>query len=605
MGIHIDSPLMIAYALFWAGFSIGVVIWGLRRLLRQATRPSVARKGKSGAAFPGKQRSLLMDSQFRAILDQASDVIICVSATGRMLDVNATVEQVIGYRPEEIIGKHFLRLGVLRVTDLPRIIRLFRNTVRTRTVVEFLELEVLHKDGHSVFVEIGSKLVMNDGKVQCVVNIFRDITERRRVTRELSEAKLQAEAANRAKSEFLANVSHELRTPMTAILGFTDLLAENLRDADNVDAVRTIRRNGECLLSILNDILDLSKIEAGKLQIEPRPCSPIQIIEKVVSLLQIRATTKRLALDVDYAYPIPDTIVSDPIRIGQILINLIGNAIKFTETGSVRVITRLVHSVSGRSQLRFEVADTGIGMTDQQQSQIFQPFTQCHEPTAGKPNGTGLGLTITKRLVEMLGGEISVESAVGAGSTFCATIDAGHLIPEEMLFGPPNAKTDDASNQDSAPDGCDMSGSRILLADDGPDNVRLISLLLRKAGAEVTAVGNGRLAVQSVLDATNTGRSFDVILMDMQMPEMDGYEAVEQIRAAGYRGAIVALTANAMSDDRQKCMNTGCDDYLAKPIQRARFMAAVAGHLARGLASDTDMLLTSASRCDSGILTCD
>jgi len=586
--------------------SMGILLWNLRLrrkiLCREATRPT-ATLHQPTPCLPAKQRSELMDSQFRAILDQASDVITCVSPSGWMLDVNATAERVIGYRPEEIIGKHFGRLGIVRVQDIPRMVRLFRGTVRTRTAVEFLEMELRHKDGHSVFVEIGSKLVMSHGKVQYVVNIIRDITERKRVTRELFEAKLQAEAANRAKSEFLANMSHELRTPMTAILGFTDLLIDSLCDPDSLDATRTIKRNGECLLGILNDILDLSKIEAGRLQIEQRSCSPIHIINKVVSLLRIRAKAKQLTLNVEYVYPIPERILSDPIRVGQILVNLVGNAIKFTETGGVRVVARLVGGDEGRPQLRFDVTDTGIGMTDQQRSLIFQPFVQCQQTAMGKPNGTGLGLTITKRLVEILGGEISVQSVPGVGSTFHATIDTGCLDGEKMLFGIPDAATDDGLCMWPSSGDYDMSGSRILLAEDGPDNVRLISLLLRKAGAEVTAVENGRLAVESVCDVENAERRFDVILMDMQMPEMNGYEAVERLRTLGYRGPIVALTANAMNDDRQKCLDVGCDDYLSKPIHRDRFMATVANHLARNLADNR--LLISGSRCDSGILASD
>ena len=231
-------------------------------------------------------------ARFRSIFDNATDVITYVSNAGRMLDVNAKVEEVFGYKPKEIIGKHFMRLGILPIHEIPRMVSLFRGTLRDGKAAQFLELELKHKNGSSVFVEVGTQFITSDGKVKGVVNIFRDITERRRVLNELTAAKKDAEAASRAKSEFLANMSHEIRTPMTAILGFADILSGNVSDPDALDAVTTIRRNGEHLLSVLNDILDLSKIEAGKLQLERQPCAPTQIVAEVISLMRVRAEAR-------------------------------------------------------------------------------------------------------------------------------------------------------------------------------------------------------------------------------------------------------------------------------------------------------------------------
>ncbi len=526
------------------------------------------------------QRSELMDSQFRAILDQATDVIVCVSKTGRILDVNAAVERVVGFKAEECIGKYFFRLGIYRVQDIPQLIRLFRQTIRSRTITEYVELELRHKNGQPVFIEIGSKFVMNNGKIQCIVNIIRNISERKQAIAELTRAKQQAESASRAKSQFLANMSHEIRTPMTAILGFTDLLIDSLSDPDSLEAVNTIKRNGEYLLGILNDILDLSKIEAGKFQIERDICSPIQIVNEVVSLLQVRAQAKNLFLRAEYICPIPRNIVADPIRVRQILVNLIGNSIKFTAAGGIRLVTSLVYTNENQPRLRFDVIDTGIGLNEQQMAMIFQPFVQCNRETDAKPSGTGLGLTITKRLVEMLGGEIGVQSAPGAGSTFSVTIDTGSLEGVEMLDGIVNDEMLDEYRPNSCAElPCPQNlDCRILLAEDGPDNMRLISWLLQKAGAEVTPVANGRLAVEAAFNADCNGRPFDIVLMDVQMPEMDGYEAAKKLRDAGYLHPIVALTANAMKEDRQRCLYAGCNDYLTKPIDREKLLQMVANY---------------------------
>jgi PAS domain S-box-containing protein len=520
-------------------------------------------------------------SRFQSIFDNATDVIIYVGVTGKLLDVNAKVEQVFGYRPDEIIGKHFIRLGVLRVRDIFRTVKLFRRTIRERKADPFVELELKHKNGDSVFVEVGSQFIVRDGKVKGVVSIFRDITERRRVLNELIAARTDAEAANRTKSEFLANMSHEIRTPMTAILGFADVLSSKVSDPDGQDAIHTIQRNGGYLLSILDDILDLSKIEAGKLQVERRPCSPLQIVADVLSLMRIRAEAKNLTLSAEYCGPIPEVIHSDPTRLRQILINLISNAVKFSDFGNIRLAVRLVRTPGLPPKLRFDVVDSGIGMTEEQLHGLFQPFAQVHEPEAIGRGGTGLGLAITKRLVEMLGGAVSAQSAAGVGSTFTVAIDTGPLDGVRISDHAVEAAAATGAPATASPGVQVRLDCRVLLAEDGPDNQKLIAFLLRKSGAEVEVVENGRLAVDAALAAADAGRAFDAILMDMHMPVMDGYLATQRLRSLGYRGSIIALTAHAMKDDRQKCLDAGCDQYLAKPIDRANLLAAVAEEVSR------------------------
>ena len=426
-----------------------------------------------------------------------------------------------------------------------------------------------------------------------LLETFVDITDRKKAERDLKDYSVALESANksleefsqaaddanRAKSEFLANMSHEIRTPMTAILGFSDVLLGRLNEEDNVSAAATIKRNGEYLLELINDILDLSKIEAGKYEIERIACSPSAVVGDVASLMRVRAEAKGLPFQVEYSGAIPETILCDPTRLRQILINLVGNAIKFTETGSVRLLTRFVRSTSRPPCLQFDVIDTGVGMTTEQASKLFQPFTQADSSTTRKFGGTGLGLTISKRLSEMLGGNITISTEPGKGSTFSLTVETGPLegvsmlenVTEAVAEGRKKAKTSAASSVKLA--------CRILLAEDGPDNQRLIAFLLTKAGAQVTVAENGQIAYHKALAAQDQENPFDVILMDMQMPVMDGYTAAGKLRDAGYSAPIIALTANAMAGDEEKCREAGCDGYATKPIERAKLLDTIAHFL--------------------------
>jgi PAS domain S-box-containing protein len=443
------------------------------------------------------------------------------------------------------------------------------------------EVPLLSARGNPVATEQNIFLIRDEqGVPRMVGNIITDITERKRSEVELARARDKAEAATRAKSEFLANMSHEIRTPMTAILGFADVLAASIRDPDQLDAARTIKRNGEYLIGIINDILDLSKIEAGKLEVEQVQCSPCQILSEVASLMRVRANSKNLPLEIEYDGPIPESIQSDPKRLRQILVNLIGNAIKFTEAGEVRVVARLSGAESGEPAMQFDVIDSGIGMTAGQIGELFKPFSQLDASTTRRHGGTGLGLTISQRLARELGGDINVQSTPGQGSTFTVKVSTGPLDGVRLLASPAEAQL--PANSVSKPaEPIASVDCRVLLAEDGLDNQRLIAVLLKKAGATVVVVENGKLAYDAALAARDAGTSFDVILMDMQMPVMDGYEATEKLRAAGYTGPIIALTAHAMSTDRTRCLQAGCDDYATKPIDRRQLLALVAEHTSR------------------------
>ncbi|MEX2113029.1 MAG: ATP-binding protein [Pirellulales bacterium] len=381
---------------------------------------------------------------------------------------------------------------------------------------------------------------------------------------DLEQMRAKSESANLAKSEFLANMSHEIRTPMTAIQGYADVLLASLTNPSDVKAAETIKRNGEFLLKIVNDILDLSKIEAGKLAIEPMRCSPWQVVADSAQLMRVRAEAKGLPLVLECAGQIPETVVTDETRLRQILLNLLSNAIKFSDHGEVRLRTQLVRTLGGEPTLRFDVIDQGIGMTAEQVARLFSPFTQADAATARRFGGSGLGLSISKRLAEMLGGTITIASTPGQGSTFSVTIETGELdgVPmrTEREAEPPRPLD---SNPLAA---TSQLTARVLLADDSPDNQALVAYVLRASGADVMVTDNGAAAVELAMAGCQDGRPFDVILMDMQMPILDGYEATRQLRDRGYGGPIVALTAHAMPDALERCHAVGCDASITKPI---------------------------------------
>ncbi len=451
---------------------------------------------------------------------------------------------------------------------------------------------------------VADAVISGDFKQRCPVSTTDEVGQLSHRLNEAIDAMARMmedmKAANRAKSEFLANMSHEIRTPMTAILGFAGVLAENVHESVNVDHVNTIKRNGEYLLTLINDILDLSRIEAGKLEIERFACSPSEVVAEVASLMRVRAEAKALPLLVEQDGPIPKSIRSDPVRLRQVLVNLVGNAIKFTETGSVRLVMRLLHDHGRPPRLRFEVIDTGMGIAEEHLASIFEPFTQADSSTSRGFGGTGLGLAINKRLAEMLGGDIAVTSTPGRGSTFSLTVETGMLDGVAMVQRPgqpaAGAARDQAKTGAAAQPG--LAG-RVLLVEDGPDNQRLIAFLLRKAGAEVTLAENGQVALDKVAaarhhpDRTPNGQGppFDVILMDMQMPVLDGYEATRRLRRQGYDGPIIALTAHAMKEDRQKCLDAGCDDYMRKPIDREALLKMVARYGRRATERTTESIM--------------
>jgi PAS domain S-box-containing protein len=535
------------------------------------------------------------EQRIKAIVDTAADPVITITGKGLIQSFNRAAEKLFGYTEDEVLDENIKMLMPSPYREEhDEYLHRYLATGRSSIIGVGCEAVAQKRDGSTVPIFLSvSQVVVDDnsddeGASILFTGIIRDLTEQKAMEAE-QIARKSAEAANRAKSEFLANMSHEIRTPMTAILGYSEIVLGNVSDPQNIEGLQTIQRNGKYLLGIINDILDISKIESGKLQIEHIECSPCQILSDVASLMRVRASAKGLPLVIEYDGPIPKTIQSDPTRLRQILINVVGNAIKFTEVGKVRVVARLLDVESDEDKMQFEVIDTGIGMTEQQIGRLFRPFVQADTSTTRKFGGTGLGLMISKRLAEKLGGDVQVDSVAGEGSTFSVTVSAGPLGDVKMIAGPTEteASAELMGEQFVKPTRASTRlDGRILLAEDGPDNQRLISFVLSKAGAEVEVAENGQIALDRALAALDEGSPFDVILMDMQMPVLDGYAATSKLREAGYDRPIIALTAHAMSSDREKCIRAGCDDYMTKPIDREKLIAIV-DQYASGLRSET------------------
>ncbi len=481
---------------------------------------------------------------------------------GRYLSVNPAFARLFGYSsPQEMIAC---------VTDIGQ--QLYNNPKdRERAIkqiieqgyLEGFELEVQRRDGTKFWVSMNTKIVQDEDGLHYDGTV-EDITKRKRAEDMLRAAKEVAEAATKSKSDFLANMSHEIRTPMNAVIGMTCLLLDEDLTAMQKEYVETIRSSGEALLDIINDILDISKIEGGMMEMEHQPFSLQRCIEESIELGAENAAKKGLEMEYEIEHDIPDVVLGDYARLRQVLVNLIGNAVKFTEKGCISIFVSGRKNDDGSYKIHFAVKDTGIGIPDDKADRLFQLFSQVDASTARRYGGTGLGLAISKKLVQMMNGRIWVESRPGIGSIFHFTIKV-HPTQIALADEGKRASTLTAVTQDQD------TPLRILLAEDNPINQRVALHMLAKLGLKGDVASNG----QEVLQALESHR-YDVILMDVQMPEMDGLETTKAIRKKWPDGPrIIAMTAAAFKSDREMCIDAGMDDYIRKPVRIDELAAAL------------------------------
>jgi two-component system sensor histidine kinase/response regulator len=506
-----------------------------------------------------------------AIFEAALDAVVSMDREGRVTEWNSKAETMFGWTASEAIGQPLSDM-IIPMTYRARHIQGLKSYLETRhgpVLNQRIEVAALRRDGTEFPVELAITPIQSHGQLG-FCGFIRDITARRRDEQELLRAKETAEAANLAKSNFLAHMSHEIRTPLNGILGFTDLLRRKVHRDDEEKQqmfIDTIARSGRHLLTVINDVLDLSKIEAGQVEIERARFKPVELLAEVVSILRVTAQEKGLVLNYFWTCDPPSAIESDPVRLRQILMNLVGNAVKFTEHGSVTIHASLVANRDGTGHvLKFTIKDTGPGIPVEKQNAIFEPFVQVDSSVTRKYGGTGLGLSICKLLCQLLGGSIQVESHVGFGSVFTFTVDAG--IPE--FSANICSVSGDVIQSTSKVDACAREGltsKRILLVEDGEINRQLLQIVLQDAGMNVALAENGKQGLDRALQ-----QPFDAILLDMQMPVMDGYTAAAEMRRGGVSCPIVALTAHAMSGDAEKCFNAGCSHYLSKPVEADRLL---------------------------------
>jgi two-component system, sensor histidine kinase and response regulator len=518
----------------------------------------------------------LQSERVRSLVAGIEDPLVTVDPEGRIVYFNAAAARLTGFEPEEVRTRPLDEL----VSDLgvgpDRGSHSMQEAMTTGRSVRRSEEVLRCRDGTEVYVaSTASPLLGSDGSVVGGLKIMRDITERRMAEEAMREARASAEAANRAKSEFLANMSHEIRTPLNGVIGMTELLLRTDLGREQRQYAETVRISGESLLAIINDILDFSKIEAGKMTIETIDFDLGMLVEDVAAVLGERAHAKGLELANSREMDAPTALMGDPTRLRQILTNLVGNAIKFTERGEVVIRTELDEDSPETARIRFSVADTGIGMTPEQRERLFRSFTQADASTTRKYGGTGLGLAICKQLVEMMGGEIGVESEPGVGSTFWFTVplrkQAGAARPTMTIPA-------------------SLRGLRALIVDDNATNRLILSEQLSLWGVTNDSVQGGSEALDSLRAAAGDGEPYDLAILDMQMPEMSGIELANQIKADPAIASVrlVLLTSMGQQGDGEEARRSGIEAYLTKPVRQSELHDCLATLMGSPPGRDTE-----------------
>jgi PAS domain S-box-containing protein len=527
-----------------------------------------------------KAENALKESERRlaGIINFLPDATFVIDRGGRVIAWNRAIEAMTGVKAEEMLGKGNYEYaipfyGERRSVLIDLVQRSDQNFIKKYNDIESLENGTLVgeaympnlRGGEAYLLGSASALYDSAGNFWGAIESIRDITDRRHAEEDLHRAKEKAESAMRAKSEFLANMSHEIRTPLNAIIGITGLLMDTPLSSDQRDGLETVQSSGDVLMSVINNILDFSKIEEGKRMREYQPFDLRKCIEDSMDLLAPKAAEKYLVLDCSIDDDVPESLVGDATSLYQVLINLLNNAVKFTDCGDISVHVSCRPLQSGKTELRFSVKDTGIGIPQDRMVGLFQPFSQVDMSTTRRYGGTGLGLAISKKLVELMGGTIWAESEIGKGCTFHFTIQLEGAGPEQC----PEIREIPKKTSSHA----DIFGRlRLLLAEDNLVNQKVALLMLKKLGIKADVATNG-LEVMQALER----QTYDVVLMDVQMPEMDGFEATKAIRERWKeeKPHIIAVTAHALEGDRKRCIEAGMDDYISKPVRLEELIEAL------------------------------
>jgi len=576
-GVLAASPWRWVEHAFWVLFEDVFLVISMRQSVEEMLRIAKREAQREATNEEIKAREMALrvsEEKYRHIVNAAADAIVSLDEDGRIIEFNEAAERMFGYRKSEVLGKLLTLCIPTRFQDLhaTAIDRYRSNGSQECAKWENLEFVGLTREGHEFTLE-ASVSTCTIGDRYVLTGVFRNITERKRVQEELHLAKESAEASSRLKSSFLANMSHEIRTPMGAILGFCELLRGRIAaDGVGLEQLVMIERSGHHLLEIINDILDLSKIEAGQLEVEKTYCAPIEIAVDVFSAMAVRAAEKDLLLRQVYETAIPDTILSDPTRIRQALINIVGNAVKFTNEGSVVLLMRYTDRGEGSGILEFIVKDTGIGIPEDKLERLFKPFSQVDPSTTRKYGGSGLGLSISYRLAQLLGGELTVKSQPGLGSLFRFAIHCELPDGVSMIEAPGNLAVKREAPLPPSPR-MEVEG-RLLVVEDTPENQELICSQLERAGFAVELAENGEIALEKCSE-----KEFDLVIMDIQMPVMDGFEALAELRLRGVKSPVIALTAHAMLGYQERCLKAGFTGYLSKPVRGEDLLSTVSAVL--------------------------
>ncbi|MBX2988486.1 MAG: response regulator [Bdellovibrionaceae bacterium] len=541
--------------------------------------PAIERELREVAERRGRRevsRNLAsVEENFRLFVESVKDyAIMMLDHEGHIISWNPGAERIFGYKEEEILGRslRIFYVGEDRDSEVPeRELNIALATGRSVSERWLLRQDQTRFWGSEVLTSLRDE----SGRERGFVKVVRDMTARKQLENEQLRAREEAEAASQAKTNFLANVSHELRTPLSAIIGFVDLLrGPDATSSDKVDFIETIRRNAEQLVKLIDDLLDITKVESGRLNLEKISINLMEFLHETEEVLKLRALEKDIGLHFVFRGPMPATIISDPTRLRQILLNVIGNSIKFTQSGGVKVV---IHAEASETEgaLVFLIRDTGIGMNEEQKTQIFQPFVQADSSMTRRFGGTGLGLILSKTLAESMGGHLRLlSSEVGRGSDFEIRVLVGPMREMQPVVGQPVEKAMPPPKSAPSGGGHELLGKRILYVEDAPDNQFLINRYLKMAGAQVVIANDGIEGVEKGLQG-----NFDLILMDLQMPRLDGYGATRQLREGGYAKPILALSAHAMETEKRQSIAAGCNDHLTKPLTRSFLISKILEYL--------------------------